>query len=72
MLSEWQERVTKEKAQLDDRLERLKKFLSEYSGKGKGRMELKDLSLLKMQEGVMERYSEILGQRIARFTIVEA
>lgn len=63
-----EERVVAEKKELDDRLKKLHDFVL---GGNKNFHELKqrDKDLLRAQLQVMDRYSEILEERIARFSL---
>lgn len=62
----FQERVVKEKEELDDKIGKLQHFLNDnstYAG-------LPEAEQLRMSEqlSAMTRYSEILGERIKNFT----
>ncbi len=60
----WQERVIKEKADLDAKLNRLSAFgLSESFDE----LSAEDQGLLGLQHAAMEEYSRVLGRRIDRF-----
>lgn len=61
---EWQSRVREEKAELDQKLEKLRAFFGtlEYS-----KLERADQMLLIEQRTAMTDYSNILRDRIARF-----
>lgn len=61
----YQQRVVDEKAELDDKLGKLTKFIEPnpiFDG-----LPIEDKELLCRQAGVMREYSIILGSRIARF-----
>lgn len=60
----FQRRVVAEKAALDDNLERLGTFLASRAFQSVPEL---DQQLLTLQHGVMQLYSRVLGQRIARF-----
>lgn len=59
-----QQRVIDEKQELDGKLAKLNIFLGDPVFEG---LPLKDQELLKQQSGVMQAYSNILANRIARF-----
>ncbi len=61
----WQLRVIEEKKELDARLVKLSEFLS---GEAFAVMTEDDQELLLSQKNHMSTYSDILGERIARFT----
>lgn len=59
----YQERVVKEKKELDEKLEKLQQFLKEPVGEPSEA----ELHLLSNQASVMQTYSRILRERIALF-----
>jgi len=61
---EFQQRVVDEKAQLDEKIKKLAYFLN---GSVIETLESEDQTLLHEQFHVMEKYSDILRRRIARF-----
>lgn len=64
-LAPHQQRVVDEKTELDDKIVKLRAFMS--NNKIYGELEQVDRLLLQAQANAMERYSELLGKRIARF-----
>ncbi len=63
-MEEYQERVVKEKKELDEKLGQLRKFLTTDKFEG---LHEKERVLLKMQEPAMSGYSNILKSRIELF-----
>lgn len=63
-MNDWQERVTHEKRELDERLDRLNSYLAGGSSR---LLAPEDRNLLQRQRRVMEEYSEVLRSRIERF-----
>ena len=61
-----QQRVVDEKIQLDDKVSKLGDFIKESSVYRT--MNPHDQQLLNRQHAIMQDYSQILGQRIDRFT----
>ena len=61
----WQTRVVDEKAELDKRLGALRDYINRESFLA---LQLVDQDALIRQEMHMSTYSDILGERIARFT----
>lgn len=62
-----EERVIVEKAEIDDKLAKLKEFCFDPGSPVFKALEPIDRDLLEDQYTVMERYSKILGDRIFRF-----
>lgn len=62
----YQLRVIEEKAQLDEKLSKLKTFID--GNPTFNTMEVTDRHLLVQQVHVMEQYSSVLAQRILRFS----
>lgn len=64
-MEEWQKRVVEERAELCEKLSRLRQFktMAEYA-----KMDRQQRTLLDRQADVMQAYSDILGQRIALFS----
>ena len=60
-MEEYQNRVVKEKKELDEKLDRLKSFLTNYVFES---LSAEEQSRLKRQASVMAEYSAILGERI--------
>jgi hypothetical protein len=65
----FQERVIDEKAQLDDRLDKLSAFLKRASSQ---QVPGPERARLLLQENVMQQYSRILAERIAAFMTSDA
>ncbi len=63
-MQEWQKRVVEEKAELDERIEKLEAFIASPKFEV---ISTYHAVALKDQAAVMRRYSEILGRRIAMF-----
>jgi hypothetical protein len=63
-MEDYQERVLKEKEELDDKLSRLTPFLTTEKFFG---LPVEDRELLTQQEVHMKGYSLVLAKRIARF-----
>lgn len=61
----YQQRVVDEKKELDDKLEKLSKFIDNEDLFFA--LEIEDQDLLGEQEDLMKRYSEVLQKRIERF-----
>ena len=63
-MQDWQQRVVDEKAELCERLAKLRQFrqTAEFAA-----MESDDRSLMEKQAEYMQEYADILGRRIARF-----
>lgn len=59
-----QERVVQEKADLDEKLSKLRLFFTTSTFVG---LDEAEQDRLRSQEGAMHTYSEILGERIAAF-----
>lgn len=59
-----QERVVKERAELDEKISKLSKFIGTDTFQA---LPLSEQTLLREQRDVMNRYSSILGERIAAF-----
>lgn len=66
-MTEWQDRVVKERDDLYVKVLKLEEFL----GKDPVEVSKYDLSLLKEQLGHMREYYRVLGERIMRFNIEE-
>lgn len=64
-LQPWQERVVEERAQLNDRLEKLRAF---SNGPMHAKLDLIDQHLLLNQDVAMDMYLRVLDKRIARFS----
>ncbi len=64
MLEPFQERVKKEKRDLDEKVDKLKEFLFSDAVRN---LPLEDMKLLHEQHYAMKLYSNILEQRISRF-----
>lgn len=64
-LESYQERVVAEKAELDERLGKLRAFIA--SDAFPALPEYQDMALLRQQAAAMQRYSDILARRIGRF-----
>lgn len=64
-LQPWQERVVEERAQLKDRLEKLRAFSRGPMG---ATLDLIDRHLLLNQDVAMDMYLRTLDKRIARFS----
>jgi hypothetical protein len=62
-----EERVVLEKRELDEKLGKLKAFCFDPGSPIFGALPPEDRDLLEDQYTVMEKYSTILGERIARF-----
>jgi len=63
-MEEYQERVVKEREELNEKLEKLNSFIE---GKGFNDLKPEDRDLLQRQRAVMRRYVQILTKRINRF-----
>ncbi len=63
-----EERVVKEKAELDRKIKKISSFIF-HSYSFSSLFEEEDRKLLKLQLSSMEIYSHVLGMRIARFKI---
>lgn len=61
----YQERVITEKQELDTKIEKLTTFFSTTTFNA---LSVIDRTMLKAQHSVMQQYSKILEERIARFT----
>jgi hypothetical protein len=59
-----EERVVKEKEELDEKLSKLRLF---FTSETFGEVNANEQARLKRQEEAMNTYSEILGERIAAF-----
>ena len=68
-LSDYQVRVVKEKADLDEKLAKLRLFCH---GETFSTLPIVDQDHLNMQRNAMATYSAILGERIARFSPIES
>lgn len=64
MLEPFQERVKKEKNELDQKITKLNEFLASDATRN---VSLEDMRLLSDQYFIMKDYSSILGKRISRF-----
>lgn len=64
MMQPYQQRVVDEKADLDDKLSKLRQFMTSNAWTA---VPEPDRLLLIRQEEVMRQYAEILGKRIQRF-----
>lgn len=64
MLEPFQERVKKEKNELDQKIAKLNEFLASDATRN---LELEDMRLLSDQFFIMKEYSSVLGKRISRF-----
>lgn len=64
MLQPHQERVVKEKAELDEKLSKLRLF---FTSDTFAMVNVEEQERLRRQESAMHTYSEILGERIDRF-----
>ena len=62
-----EQRVLVEKEQLDERLRNLTRFIDKAPAFNE--LAPEDKTLLRQQQDLMERYSEVLGERIARFPV---
>lgn len=62
-MQSWKTRLIEEKIDLDAKLERLKAYLESNPS-----IDPIDIDLLKQQYAAQKSYSDILSQRIARFT----
>lgn len=62
-----QQRVVEEKAELDERLDKLRAFCSKSCGVFDS-LPTDEKQRLTEQEGYMAAYSDVLGRRIAAFT----
>ena len=60
------ERVIREKADLDEKLEKLNKFIGDPAFKA---IHLDHQSLLRLQASYMQKYSEVLKHRLALFAV---
>lgn len=67
-MEEYQERVVAEKAELDAKMMKLTDFIDSVRFNA---LPMADRCLLREQKLAMKRYSDILGERIAGFKIVE-
>jgi hypothetical protein len=63
----YQERVVQEKAELDDKIDKLDYFIGKEMKYGA--LPAKDRRLLQLQLAAMSLYSDILTQRIAAFDL---
>lgn len=64
MLEPFQERVKKEKNELDQKIAKLNEFLASDATRN---VALEDMRLLSDQFFIMKEYSSVLGKRISRF-----
>jgi hypothetical protein len=61
----WQERVVQEKKELDEKIEKLRGFLSDFANhKNNAELKVKDIAFLTTQLHHMISYSAVLGERI--------
>lgn len=67
-MQEYQQRVIEEKAQLDERLQKLRAFFKSDTAK---QLPKREKELLAQQNLLMTFYSQVLGIRIANFDITE-
>ena len=67
-MQEYQQRVVEEKAQLDERLQKLRAFFRTDTAK---KLPKQEKELLAQQNLLMTFYSQVLGIRIANFDITE-
>jgi ATP/maltotriose-dependent transcriptional regulator MalT len=66
-MTEWQQRVVSEKADLDGRRDRINEFIVTTAFDG---LPPEDRALLVRQSAVMRMLSDVLGERLARFELV--
>ena len=64
-----EERVVQEKADLDEKLVKLRDFMRKDTF---ATLPSEDQWLLRMQHDAMDQYSRVLGLRIARFTMAKS
>ena len=67
-MQEYQQRAIEEKAQLDERLQKLRAFFKSDTAK---QLPKREKELLAQQNLLMTFYSQVLGIRIANFDITE-
>lgn len=65
-ITDYQQRVIDEKTQLDDKLAKLRNFFDMATFKN---LDNTEKSRMYRQENVMADYSEILGERVAAFSV---